>query len=212
MKSSSQKKAADLLKRLTPELRAVTIKELARRKRQNEKLGSSALFAAATENGADGIFNQALYAEAKPLFQAAVDSLDGADPDIRDVMRTVIVMVAKKFGMPATVNMKPYIVRFIEDHYEEQINASTTSGNFEQDRAHGAAEKLVSDYVIHGGPEGSGSRDSVDVLAPGKERNRPSANNVVHDFGADAGGEGRDYGISIESGELRLDRYDSEPL
>jgi hypothetical protein len=60
-------------------------------------------------------FNAETYAKAKPLFQAAIADMGEAGKDLKEAMRAVIRMVLDKFGAQAAGNMKPYVMRFIED-------------------------------------------------------------------------------------------------
>lgn len=60
-------------------------------------------------------FDEETYAKAKPLFQQAIANLKDASSDLKEAMRTVVRMVLDKFGAQAAQNMKPYVVRFIEE-------------------------------------------------------------------------------------------------
>lgn len=75
--------------------------------------------------GSGPVFNEETYKKAKPLFQAAIANFEQAGADIKEVMRAVIKAVLEKFGKQATENMKPYIVRFVQDYQEEQKGEAT---------------------------------------------------------------------------------------
>ena len=77
--------------------------------------GLGALFGGNGKLGSGLSFDEQTYAKAKPLFQAAVANLGEAGRDMKEAMRAVVRMVMDKFGAQAAQNMKPYVVRFIED-------------------------------------------------------------------------------------------------
>lgn len=63
-------------------------------------------------------FDVDIYAKAVPLFKtvvAALAELGHAGNDLEVTMQTVSCMMLDKFGEQTAENMKPYIVRFIED-------------------------------------------------------------------------------------------------
>ena len=161
--------------------------------------------------GSGPVFNEETYAQAKPLFQAAITNFNDAAADIKDVMRAVIRMVSDKFGIETAGKMKPYIVRFIADYREGITDAPTTGRSAEQAGAHHQDEKLGRDSAVHDGSTATGSNDRGAVGQAGKRGNRPAADLVVHDSGAPAGGAGRSDGISVADGKLRLDRIGAEP-
>ncbi|MFA5630357.1 MAG: PLxRFG domain-containing protein [Porticoccaceae bacterium] len=70
-------------------------------------------------------FDEETYAKAKPLFQQAIANLSQAGGDLKDTMRAVVRMVLDKFGQQAAQNMKPYVVRFIQDIEQESDSADT---------------------------------------------------------------------------------------
>lgn len=212
MTLSSNQKAAAYLKTLHPTMRAIVIKELARRKRQDKKIADSGLFDISMKNGADEFFNEKLYAEAKPLFQAAIANLSAAGADIKELMRAVCKIALAEFGVETTVKMKPYIVRFIADQREGKLDAPATSRNSEQDRTHDPDAPLGGDHAVHAGSAGAKSAYSQPVGETRSKRVRPAADNLLHDAGTDVGREGRDYGVFIETGELRLDRNDPKSM
>ncbi len=74
-------------------------------------------------------FDEETYAKAKPLFQQAIANLKDASSDLKEAMRTVVRMVLDKFGAQAAQNMKPYVVRFIEETASQAQNAQKETPN-----------------------------------------------------------------------------------
>jgi len=109
-------------------------------------------------------FDEDTYEQAKPYFIEAVKNLKNAGNDIKDVMRAIVKMVLDRFGPDVTNNMKPYVVRFVNDYQEGKINVSNTDDNLESDSANTNAqdsgnEKTVSDErTADGTGTGSTSR------------------------------------------------------
>lgn len=60
-------------------------------------------------------FDEQTYAQAKPLFQAALSNFKDAGNNLTEAMRTIVRMVMEKFGAQAADKMKPYVVQFIAD-------------------------------------------------------------------------------------------------
>jgi hypothetical protein len=87
--------------------------------------GLGALFGGNGKLGSGLSFDEQTYAKAKPLFQAAVANLGEAGRDMKEAMRAVVRMVMDKFGAQAAQNMKPYVVRFIEDTSQENLDTTT---------------------------------------------------------------------------------------
>lgn len=105
--------------------------------RSNEQRGAGEALGSAAKNTAKGLtdaidalgqlfggggrlssgltFDEDTYAKAKPLFLSAVSHLKTAGQDLRDTMKAVVQMVVDRFGADTAKNMKPYVVRFIED-------------------------------------------------------------------------------------------------
>jgi N12 class adenine-specific DNA methylase/murein DD-endopeptidase MepM/ murein hydrolase activator NlpD len=95
--------------------------------------GLGALFGGKNKGtlGSGPVFNEETYAQAKPLFQAAIANLKDAGTDIKEAMRTIIRMVLDKFGAQAAQGMKPYVVRFVE---ENSTNQDSVDGNLNQEQ------------------------------------------------------------------------------
>lgn len=87
--------------------------------------GLGALFGGAGKLSSGFTFDEDTYAKAKPLFKEAVANLGEAGKDLREAMRAVVRLVLDKFGAQAAQNMKPYVVRFIEEN-------SSTKGKDEE--------------------------------------------------------------------------------
>ena len=104
--------------------------------------GLGELFGGAGKLGSGLSFDEQTYAKAKPLFAQAVANLQDAGTDLRDAMRAVVRMVVDKFGTEAASNMKPYVVRYIEDMRDSQVRAPDNTPNA-KDTSH------VSDPAAH---------------------------------------------------------------
>lgn len=87
--------------------------------------GLGALFGGAGKLSSGFTFDEDTYAKAKPLFKEAVANLGEAGKDLREAMRAVVRLVLDKFGAQTAQNMKPYVVRFIEE-------SSSTKGKDEE--------------------------------------------------------------------------------
>lgn len=77
--------------------------------------GLGALFGGNGKLSSGLTFDEETYAKAKPLFISAVANLRAASQDLRQAMQAVVKMVVDRFGADTAKNMKPYVVRFIED-------------------------------------------------------------------------------------------------
>lgn len=60
-------------------------------------------------------FDEQTYERAKPLFIQALRDFKDAAADLREAMRAIIRMVVEQFGANAANNMRPYVVRFMQD-------------------------------------------------------------------------------------------------
>ena len=112
--------------------------------------------------GMGGAFSEETYAQAKPLFVAALANMKDAAADLREAMRTVIQMVVGKFGAEVAQNMKPYVVRFVTDVRDGKVDLQApqedTGANGPLDTGAPGADTL--DEVAPpegGGPEGEGA-------------------------------------------------------
>jgi hypothetical protein len=151
------------------------------------------------------------YRRAAPLFDAAIQHFGQAAADIRDVMRAVIRAVAEQFGAETTANMKPYIVRFIQEYQEGKRNEPTTGTDPQQDRADDAHAAPGSDHSVHGGPAAAGATGEQHGDQAGGQQDAGPGNDLgVHDAGTATRGEGRRDGVSEPNGELGVGRSDSE--
>lgn len=160
--------------------------------------------------GSGPVFNEDTYAKAKPFFQAAVEHFKGALADIKDVMRAVIKQVSDKFGRDTAAKMKDYIVRFMQDYREGKTDAIATGDSIEQDRGVDHAAQQGREGAL---PDGSGAAERADRgtgPAAGAKRDRPAADNVVHQPGADAGRARRGDKVLEPAGELRSGSDDPE--
>lgn len=128
--------------------------------------GLGALFGGSPGKLNSGLtFDAETYAKAKPLFQAAVANLGDAGKDIKEAMRAVVRMVLDKFGAQVAQNMKPYVVRFVEENAQQAQNEQTAT---EKQNASPVQTSSVpegsSRQTVEDAP--AGNRDSESV-APG---------------------------------------------
>ena len=99
---------------------------------QNAIAGLGKLFGGNGRLSSGLTFDEQTYQQAKPLFAAAVANFKQAGADIKDVMKAVMLSVREQFGDAVLGNMKPYVVRFVEDvrdgkvSYDESVE--TTDG------------------------------------------------------------------------------------
>lgn len=131
-------------------------------------------------------FDEDTYAAAKPYFQAGIAHFKQAGTDIAEMVKSLIVTLRDKFGMDrATIeNMKPYVMRFMEDVKAGKIG-------------YDGKTEVANDS----GTEGQGGR-ILEGMAPAEVgrsgRRGPSGR------GADAGGDAsgaRDTGADGTRGE-----------
>ena len=157
-------------------------------------------------------FDEETYAKAKPLFISAVANIRAAGNDLRDAMRAVVNMVVARFGDAAAANMKPYVVRFIQDVRDGavQLEGQDDAGpaiHGDGDTALEPVAPEVGGGTPRGGDDGprgadgeqaSGARGGrVDDSGNAKGRgrgNRASGNNS-----AATGGRGRGRGVTAKS-------------
>lgn len=116
--------------------------------------GLGALFGGTTSGrlGSGLSFDEDTYAKAKPLFQAAIANLSDAGSDIKEAMRAIVKMVLDKFGSTAAQNMKPYVVRFIQDvqngnDRNGESNVPSTNSSVERDSEVAGTKPAVGDSV-----------------------------------------------------------------
>jgi N12 class adenine-specific DNA methylase len=128
-------------------------------------------------------FDEETYAKAKPLFASAVAHFKDAGADLKEAMRAVVRLVLDKFGPQITENMRPYIVRFMEDVKAGNVvyDGSEEAGNNGNDQGRPQAA----------GPGSAGERDSGGSAAPhGRPEGRAEAGDGAGDRGAGAGRAG----------------------
>lgn len=177
----------------------------------NAALGLAKLFDPKGTVGSGPVFNEHTYAQAKPLFIEAVSDLENAAVDLKEVMRKLFKMVSDMIGYDKTLEMKPYMVRFMEEYEEGNHNEPATGTDSQQDGPDDGNETSGRDYPIHGGPAGAGPTDSEHGGKAGGQQDAGTADGIgVHDSGAPAGGAGRRDGVSEPNGELGVDRSHSE--
>ena len=116
--------------------------------------GLGALFGGTTSGrmGSGLSFDEDTYAKAKPLFQAAIANLSDAGSDIKEAMRAIVKMVLDKFGATAVQNMKPYVVRFIQDvqngnDRNGESNVPSANSSVERDSEVAGTKPAVGDSV-----------------------------------------------------------------
>jgi N12 class adenine-specific DNA methylase len=140
-------------------------------------------------------FDEDTYKKAKPLFAQAVAHFKDAGSDIKEAMRSVVKMLLDKFGQQVTENMKPYIVRFMEDVkagnvvYDEGKEADDNGSERGKDTAQGSGNQGSGDR-IYGSPgqadqEGMGGTAPENVGAAGEAgaSGRPGAGTPDGDVG-----------------------------
>jgi N12 class adenine-specific DNA methylase len=91
--------------------------------------GLGALFGGKGKLNSGLSFDAETYAKAKPLFQAAVANLGEAGRDMKEAMRAVVRMVMDKFGAQVAQNMKPYVVKFIQETNQENLDTTTSQAD-----------------------------------------------------------------------------------
>jgi hypothetical protein len=98
-------------------------------------------------------FDEETYAKAKPLFLQAIANLKDAGSDLKEAMRTVVRMVLDKFGAEAAGNMKPYVVRFIEETAgtEKRAENATTATDLFTPEGKFKVAKEIADFLIGDG-------------------------------------------------------------
>lgn len=111
-------------------------------------------------------FDEDTYAKAKPLFQAAVANLGDAKADLKEAMRQIVRMVMDKFGAQVAQNMKPYVVRYVE---EISTPKATESGNnvASKEEADAVREEQV--------PARPGAQDRADGQPDNRDRQQVDA-------------------------------------
>jgi hypothetical protein len=98
-------------------------------------------------------FDEETYAKAKPLFLQAIANLKDAGSDLKEAMRTVVRMVLDKFGAEAAGNMKPYVVRFIEETAgtEKRAEDAATETDLFTPEGKFKVAKEIADFLIGDG-------------------------------------------------------------
>ena len=133
-------------------------------------------------------FDEQTYAKAKPLFAQAIAHFRDAGKDIKEAMRAVVRMVLDQFGAETAQNMKPYVVRFMEDVRDGKINYNESTGGEDG----GNNEQRGST-----GEQGDGALGGV----PAAEDGRPEGSRDVRDAGE--AGRGAGDGGNSSAGERR---------
>ena len=121
-------------------------------------------------------FDEETYAKAKPLFEQAIAHFKDAGADLKEAMRAIVKMILAKFGPQVTENMKPYIVRFMEDvkagklAYDSSKEATHDSGT--QGEGSGTLADVPSDDVGGTGRRGPSGRGADESGHGSGERNQ----------------------------------------
>lgn len=160
--------------------------------------GLGALFGGHGKLSSGLSFDEQTYAKAKPLFQAAVANLGDAGKDIKEAMRAVVRMVMDKFGAQAVQNMKPYVVRFIE----ETSTATSTIAKPETTAQNDSNELTANQGQGQGdqGPRGT------DQSGSGQADQKGVANSAPADVATPAGtGDSQRSGAGAASGDVGSD-------
>lgn len=157
--------------------------------------GLGALFGGTPGKLNSGIgFDEDTYAKAKPLFEQAIANLGDAKADIKEAMRTIVRMVLDKFGAQAAGNMKPYVVRFIEEFSTPKKDAMA-----DNEKAQATLKEETDAVRTNEVPEGSGPQDQPD--GDGGRGDRQPVDAGVADDGGDADRAGRVPAGSDRAGE-----------
>ena len=101
--------------------------------------GLGALFGGKGTLGSGPNFSEETYAKAKPLFQQAVKNFSQAGADIKEMMRAIINEVLNRFGKDVAGQMKPYVLRFVEDVKSGAILKETETRNDQRTEGQGGA-------------------------------------------------------------------------
>ena len=129
-------------------------------------------------------FSKETYEQAKVYFRQALSDFQDAAANIREAMKQLISMVKEMGGNDAATNMKPYIVRFMQEVQNGAINlekddAPSTDASVERDSQGGAAGSAVDENLSDdtggnesgdgqaGRPIGSGQQDATGVSTGG---------------------------------------------
>jgi hypothetical protein len=160
--------------------------------------GLTKLFGAGKTLGAGPAFDAETYAQAKPFFIAGVRHFQAAGQDIKETIR-ILVKSLRERGMSLDVieNMKPYVVRFIEDVRggtinlnEEAPDAQRSGASVEQDRQDRPSEDSVGDAAV---------RAERDAARPGTDEGSRDAGERGSDRPERAGGVPGDGAASVGS-------------
>jgi hypothetical protein len=115
------------------------------------------------------VFNEETYAKAKPLFLAALADFKDPSDNIRETMRAIVRMVLDRFGEDVARNMKPYVVRFIEDVAAKRITLPREHSQVDaREGAEGVAgpEQEGLGGAGKAGPQGTGMTTAQPALRP----------------------------------------------
>ena len=142
--------------------------------------------------GSGPVFNEETYAAAKPLFASAVANLQNAAADIKQAMREVIRMVVDRFGRDVAENMKPYVVRFIEDLRDGKAELPTKEAEDGQSNAGAPGAETLDDVAAGEGPGAAGGGQAGRGGAGGRGRRstRNAGTGEPRVSGARSGGSG----------------------
>lgn len=146
-------------------------------------------------------FDESKYRKAAPMFQAAIDSFGAAGADIKEVMRAVIKAVIAQFGAQVTANMKPYVVRFVQDYQDGKLdggnNVAGTSGNTERDSGQRENGEQGLEPAVLDVPGPDNGRARQDRAANRSEGARPGDSAGVSGRNAADGRAARDQRIPV---------------
>lgn len=152
--------------------------------------GLGALFGGNSTFGSGPVFNDETYAKAKPLFLAAAKDAGAALKDVQDVVRAIVKSVLAKFGPETTANMRPYVIKFMDD-----VKAGTITLEGEDNADVGTGTSAERDPGIRTDATPATEQDIFDVrpAAGGRARRADAEPDAAGDGQVDrAGVPGRD--------------------
>jgi hypothetical protein len=92
-----------------------------------DDLEEPTLYGDSDKLGSGLIFDEEIYAKAKPLFMSAAENIRPANSGLREAMRAVLEVVVERFGAEAVESMRPYVVRFFADVRDGKIQMGSVS-------------------------------------------------------------------------------------
>ncbi len=179
---------------------------------QNAIAGLGKLFGGNGRLSSGLTFDEHTYQQAKPLFSAAVANFKQAGADLKDVMKAVMLAVREQFGDAALGNMKPYVVRFIEDVRDGKVSydegkEGVSNGNND---ATGSEGSEALGEVAAGADGGTESRGDVRGGNDGSGKARKGRNGNADGAGVPRTRSGRGRASDVHSAETGTgDRVDS---